>query len=109
LTLEHDGYDVIDAQNGELGLRYVQEHKPDLIILDVMMGKQDEGFFVAYEVRNLPDGKDLPIVMLTAVGQETGFRFDKEKDQDFLPVNEFIEKPVSPERLLEVVRTNLGN
>ena len=46
--------------------------------------------------------------MLTAVSQETGFTFDKEKDEDFLPVDEFIEKPINPDTLIELVKNNLG-
>ena len=108
MTLENAGFEVIDAQDGKKGIEKVRKEKPDLIILDVMMGSQDEGFFVAYEIKNTPEFNDLPIIMLTAVGQETGFRFDKDKDEDFLPVNAFIEKPVSPEKLIETVKVNLG-
>ena len=108
MTLENAGFEVIDAQDGKKGIEKVRKEKPDLIILDVMMGSQDEGFFVAYEIKNTPEFNDLPIIMLTAVGQETGFSFDKDKDEDFLPVNAFIEKPVSPEKLIETVKVNLG-
>ena len=108
LILEHAGFEVIDAQDGNKGIEKVRNEHPDLVILDVMMGSQDEGFFVAYEIRKESESADLPIIMLTAVGQETGFTFDKEKDQDFLPVNEFLEKPIDPDRLIEVVKENLG-
>ncbi len=108
MTLENAGFEVIDAQDGKKGIEKVRKEKPDLVILDVMMGSQDEGFFVAYELKNSSDFADLPIIMLTAVGQETGFNFDKNRDEDFLPVNDFIEKPVSPEKLIEVVKINLG-
>jgi two-component system alkaline phosphatase synthesis response regulator PhoP len=108
ITLENAGFIVIDAQDGKKGLAKISAEAPDLVVLDVMMGSQDEGFFVAYEIRKDPVNGDLPIIMLTAVGQETGFTFDREKDEDFLPVNEFIEKPVSPTRLTEVVKRNLG-
>jgi len=108
LVLESAGFEVIDAQNGKKGIEKTIQEKPDLIILDVMMGTQDEGFHVAYEIRSNPEIRDIPIIILTAVGQETGFKFDKEKDEDFLPVNEFIEKPVDPDTLIEKVRKNLG-
>lgn len=108
LVLENAGFEVIDAQNGKKGIEKTIQEKPDLIVLDVMMGTQDEGFHVAYEIRSNPEIRDIPIIILTAVGQETGFKFDKEKDQDFLPVNEFIEKPVDPDTLIEKVRKNLG-
>jgi CheY-like chemotaxis protein len=108
LTLESAGFDVIDAQEGQRGIDKIRSEKPDLILLDVMMGTQDEGFHIAYQIRSEDEMADLPIVMLTAVGQETGFHFDKEKDEDFLPVNEFLEKPINPDTLIEVVKTNLG-
>jgi DNA-binding response OmpR family regulator len=108
LTLENEGFEVVDAQDGDKGLEKVSTEQPDLIILDVMMGTQDEGFHVAYQIRANKESEDIPIIMLTAVGQETGFSFDKEKDEDFLPVEEFLEKPINPDRLIELVKTNLG-
>ncbi|MCK5032073.1 MAG: response regulator [Calditrichia bacterium] len=108
LTLESEGFEVIDAQDGKKGLQKIKDEKPDLVLLDVMMGTQDEGFHVAYQIRNQEESADLPIIMLTAVGQETGFSFDKEKDEDYLPVDEFIEKPVNPDTLIELVKNNLG-
>jgi len=108
LTLEDAGFEVIDAQDGKKGLEKMVTEKPDLVILDVMMGTQDEGFHIAYQMRSNEEIKDIPIIMLTAVGQETGFSFDKEKDEDFLPVEEFLEKPVDPDKLVEVVKSTLG-
>jgi CheY-like chemotaxis protein len=108
ITLEGAGLTVIDAQDGHKGLDKLKKEKPDLVILDVMMGTQDEGFHIAYALRQNPATADLPIIMLTAIGQETGFAFNKEKDGDFLPVNEFIEKPINPDKLIETVKSNLG-
>lgn len=108
LTLESADFEVIDAQDGKKGLEKVSTNSPDLVILDVMMGTQDEGFHVAYQIRNNAETSDIPLIMLTAVGQETGFSFDKEKDEEFLPVNEFLEKPIDPDTLIELVKKNLG-
>ncbi len=108
LTLENAGFEVIDCQEGAKAILKAKDEKPDLIILDVMMGTQDEGFHVAYQLRQDDELKEIPIIMLTAVGQETGFKFDKEKDEDFLPVDEFIEKPVDPNKLIEIIKINLG-
>ena len=109
LTLESEGFLVIDAQDGQKGLEKIEQESPDLVLLDVMMKTQDEGFHIAYQIRNNAKTADLPIIMLTAVGQETGFSFDKDKDEDFLPVNEFMEKPVNPDTLIEVVKVHLGH
>ncbi len=108
LTLESAGFEVFDAQEGAKGLEKVKSEQPDLVILDVMMGTQDEGFHVAYQIRSNPDTAGIPVLMVTAVGQETGFTFDKEKDQDFLPVQEFLAKPIDPDLLIETVKKSLG-
>jgi CheY-like chemotaxis protein len=107
ITLETDNYVVIDAQEGQKGLEILKKEKPDLLILDVMMGTLDEGFHIAYQIRNDEEIKDIPILMVTAVGAQTGFEFDMQRDEDFLPVNEFIEKPVNPQVLLDTVKRNL--
>jgi CheY-like chemotaxis protein len=107
VTLENQGFAVIDAQNGERGLKRATEENPDLILLDVMMGTVDEGFQVAYQLREGAATKDIPILMLTAVSDQTGFDFDPSKDADFLPVNEFLEKPLSPRKLVDMVRKHL--
>ena len=108
ITLESVGFEVVDAQEGRKGLEKVEKERPDLVILDVMMGTQDEGFHVAYQIRSNPDTADIPVLMITAIGQETGFEFDKEKDLDYLPVQEFIAKPIDPDLLIETVKKNLG-
>ena len=107
VTLENEGYKVIDAQNGERGLARAREEQPDLLLLDVMMGDVDEGFQVAYQLRSDAATREIPILMLTAVADRTGFDFDPDKDQEFLPVDEFLEKPISPRKLLDMVRKHL--
>lgn len=107
VTLESEGYEVIDAQSGDRGRAMALENKPDLILLDVMMGKVDEGFQVAYELRGEEATRGIPILMLTAVVDQTGFTFDPAKDRDFLPVDEFLEKPISPRKLVDLIRKHL--
>lgn len=101
-------YRVKAANSGARALRICsQDPLPDLILLDVMMGTLDEGFQVAYRLRSEPLTAETPIIMLSAVGERTGFAFDKDKDANFLPVNEFIEKPISPRKLVDLVRRHL--
>lgn len=107
ITLEAAGFEVIDAQDGETGLGKIRTESPDLVVLDVMMSSMDEGFHVAYKIREEAAIKDTPIVMLTAVGNQTGFQFDPDKDADFLPVDAFLEKPVNPKHLVDTVRQNI--
>jgi len=109
ITLEANGYEVHSAENGKEGLRLVKEANPDLIILDVMMDTITEGFQVSYQLRSRDpqseyrDYSHIPILMLTGVSQKMGMKFSPEEDQDYLPVDEFMEKPVRLEALLEKV------
>lgn len=112
MTLESAGYEVVSASNGRQGLERVVSENPDLIILDVMMDTTTEGFQFSLTLRS-PDPnspyaayRHIPILMLTAIHTTTPLRFAP--DADYLPVEEFVEKPISPERLLEKVARLLG-
>jgi CheY-like chemotaxis protein len=104
LVLEGNGYECVHASNGTRALEALPKEKPDLIVLDVMMDDLTEGFHVAYKIRRPEPGIEAfaktPIIMLTAIGQRTGMKFDLQTDADYLPVNEFLEKPVQPKELL---------
>jgi two-component system alkaline phosphatase synthesis response regulator PhoP len=108
LILEKNGYEVTTAASGKEGWEKAQSEQPDLILLDVMMETPDEGFQLAYKFRKDPELKSKPIIIITAVGKVTRFKFDKEKDEEFLPVEEYIEKPVKPEVLLEKISKALS-
>lgn len=109
MPLEANGYEVIHALTGEEGLQKVKEVEPDLIILDVMMETTTAGFQVSLQLRS-PDPaseyaayRNTPILMLTAIHTTTSLRFGP--DEGYLPVDEFVEKPIDPDELLEQVRT----
>jgi len=108
MILESKGYEVDSAPDGERGLAKAQHAAPDLIILDVMMTTIDQGFQVAYKLKESPELKNIPIMMTTAIGQVTKFKFDPEKDEGFLPVDAFVEKPVKPAELIANVETLLS-
>ena len=112
LCLRGAGHEVFDASNSEKGLRMLGEVKPDLIILDVMMDTTTEGFQTALQLRS-PDPaaplaaySHIPIVMLTALHTTTDLRFGP--DQDYLPVDAFIDKPIEPDKLVSTVNALLA-
>jgi len=109
IVLEAEGFAVEWATNGAEALEKARASRPDLMILDVMMNSDDEGFQVSYTMRQDRELANIPILMVTSVGARTGFSFDRKKDEDFLPVNEFLEKPVDPKVLVDKVRENLGH
>jgi len=108
LFLESAGFDVSDAADPEEGVRKVREEKPDLVILDVLMPSEYEGFEVARRIREELKMGDLPILMLSGVHEikETPYRFYP--DKNYLPVDAFLDKLVPPEVLTRKVREMLG-
>jgi DNA-binding response OmpR family regulator len=109
MPLESNGYEVAHAPTGEEGLQKVKEIEPDLIILDVMMETTTAGFQVSLQLRS-PDPeseyaayRNVPIMMLTAIHTTTSLRFGP--DEGYLPVDDFVEKPIDPDELLEKART----
>ncbi len=113
LPLEAAGYAVFEAPGYDQGLTAVREIKPDLIVLDVMMDTTTAGFQFALTLHSPDQGSDYsvfsktPIIMLTAIHSTTPLRFSP--DEDYLPVQTFLEKPIDPKVLLETVHKQLGD
>lgn len=103
LVLKSKGFEVITASNPADGYTLIKEQNPDLIILDVMMDEPDDGFFLAQKLRR--DKITTPIIMYTSVSKATGLDFDK---GEMVPVDDFVEKPISPEQLIQKVNKLLN-
>ena len=104
VVLENEGYEVDNAIDGADGMRGIKAARPDLIILDVMMTTAEEGFDISRSLKKNPEYKNIPILMLTAVKQKTGLDFKSVAgDETWLPVEDFLDKPVKPDVLLERV------
>jgi DNA-binding response OmpR family regulator len=99
IVLESHGHKVVTAGNVEDALALVQEEKPELIILDVMMVEPDDGFYLANKFRKI--GISTPIIMLTSISKVSGYEFGK---NEMNPVDEFLEKPVQSSILMEKVQ-----
>ncbi len=73
ITLEKKPYEVLSASSGKEGLLKAKKEKPNLVILDVMMETGDKGFDIARDMRKDPNLSRVPILMLTALREKTGF------------------------------------
>ncbi len=103
VVLTAKGHEVITAASPEEGYNLVISKKPDLIILDVMMNEPDDGFFLAQRFRK--ENITTPIIMYTSVSKAMGMSFEV---SNMVPVDEFIEKPISPDTLIEKVNKLLN-
>ena len=112
IILQSKDYHVRSAFNGKQGYAKIEEKIPDLILLDVMMATDTEGFDLAYKLKNNPSYRQIPIVMITSfpqkMAEEGPERFQHIMGEDW-PVSLFLEKPIDPELLLETVEEVLAD
>jgi DNA-binding response OmpR family regulator len=104
MILESQGYQVVTARDGIEALANLKAEKPALMILDLLMPKMD-GFAVCKELQDPRWAKyrDIPILILTSVREEASRRRYELETGLELDVDDYVEKPVSPDTLLERV------
>jgi two-component system alkaline phosphatase synthesis response regulator PhoP len=111
IILQTKNYQVRSAFDGKEGYSKIEKKIPDLILLDVMMATDTEGFDLAYKLKENPKYRDIPIIMITSFTQKMAEQ-GPESFQHILgeawPVSSFLEKPVDPEVLLSMVEKVLS-
>jgi len=100
-NLEREGFAVAAAADGEAALEAIADHKPDLLILDWML-THISGLEICRQLRRRPETRDLPIIMLTARGEEA----DRVRGLE-VGADDYVAKPFSPSELLARVRALL--
>ncbi len=103
IILESNHFSVRTAANGREAMKALEDHLPDVMILDVMMATETEGFDLAYKLREEPAFKNLPILMLTGfldkVREEGPGKFEYILGEQW-PAHWLLEKPVDSKKLL---------
>jgi DNA-binding response OmpR family regulator len=98
VTLSSEDYQILEAQDGELGLKLAQQEIPNLILLDIMLPKMD-GYEICRRLKSNPATAGIPVLMLTAFGQK------REIEEGFkVKADDYIVKPFEPLKLRERVR-----
>ncbi|HSZ55771.1 MAG TPA: response regulator transcription factor [Tepidisphaeraceae bacterium] len=100
-NLEKEGFDVIAATDGQSGLEVVKKHRPDLVVLDLMMPGLD-GLAVCQQLRNDPRAGRIPVIMLTAKATEADRIVGLE-----LGADDYITKPFSPREVVARIKAVL--
>lgn len=101
--LEAEGFEVREAGDGEEGLTVISDYAPDLVLLDLMMPGAS-GLEVLSRIRSGDDDTSVPVIILTAKGQDT------DREAAFAGgATDFVTKPFSPMKLLTRIREILGD
>ena len=129
VALEENGYEAIGAEDGKEGFEKASSEKPDLILLDVMMPKRT-GFTMFKQLRKTEGLKDIPVIMLTGVAasleeadDRSGDTFEQPYDRlreslrkaiaemrgdGVVRPEDFIEKPIDPDLVIQRIRDLIG-
>jgi two-component system alkaline phosphatase synthesis response regulator PhoP len=108
IVLENNGYEVNHVLNIRDGQKALEGEKPNLIILDVMMDRHTDGFDLCYNLKHDEACRTIPIMMVTAVTEKTGFKFSPETDGEYLQADAYVSKPIPLVELLSRVNKMIG-
>jgi DNA-binding response OmpR family regulator len=101
--LAYEGFEIHAADSVERGLELVEKISPDIVLLDIMFPEsKTQGFDAAREIKSRYPR--LPIIILTAINREYAFEFTKED----IKAEEFLNKPVRTQKLIELIRLHIG-
>jgi Lrp/AsnC family transcriptional regulator for asnA, asnC and gidA len=102
IVLERGGYGVLSASDGDGGLRAMRMYHPDLVILDVMMDSLLEGLNASWTIRGDQRLQNIPVLMVSSIASsEYAESFPTD---EYVPVDNFLCKPIAPDKLLEEVK-----
>jgi CheY-like chemotaxis protein len=106
MKLESENFEVEKAYDGEEAWEKIKANRPDLVLLDVMMPKKN-GYELCDEIKSDPQYKDIPVALLTAVGDAVTATNYTHTDGKTNMADDFIPKPIDLNRLMEIIRENL--
>jgi CheY-like chemotaxis protein len=109
VILESKGYEVITTQDAKTGHSILKTEEPDLLVLDVMMSSELEGYYLMQKIKKEEEYKNLPIIMLTGMKDQLGVNlYSAVEDTDLFPNVRFRDKPVEAMPFLEMIKDMLN-
>lgn len=103
VKFKNEGFDLIKALDGSKGLELAKSEKPDFILLDIIMPKMD-GFSVLTSLREDPTTKDIPVILLTNLGQEE----DIERGKKLGAVGYLVKANITPSEVVDAVKKEMA-
>ena len=109
--LESHGYKVLEAASGHEGLQMVVEHKPDAILLDVMMETTVEGYGVTYSLKyrdEYVEFRNTPVFMISSIEESPDERFPISAEVDLIRPDWYLTKPLDIPEFLRLLEKAIG-
>jgi len=99
--LESKSYEVEAAYNSKEAMEKIEKGKPDLILLDIMLEKLTDGFTICYKLKHHPELRHIPVFAISAITEKTGLELSIKTEGEYFEADDYMEKPVKPNDLLE--------
>lgn len=100
-------FELTCCTTGPAGMEVLRRQRPDLVLLDIMLATVSEGFHLCYQMKDDEQLRDIPVVMISAIGQRMGMDYAKELGSEYVPADAFVEKPFDARTLLKTIRSLL--
>jgi CheY-like chemotaxis protein len=101
--LEGNDYVVEASPSTREARRRIEANRPDLILLDVMMERMNDGFTFCHELKHHQEYRRIPIIIISSITEKTGLKFSPETDGEYLEAQAFLDKPVKAAELLGTI------
>ncbi|MFC1501943.1 response regulator [bacterium] len=108
VILERKDYQVEVAYNQDEAMDKIKKNKPDLILLDIMMDRLDDGFTICYKLKHDATLKNIPVFAISSITEKTGFKFNPKTDGEYFEADDYAQKPIETEDLLKRVQVLLN-
>lgn len=107
VLLEKLGFTVLAAESQQEGEKILQQTKPDLAILDLMMESEDSGFILSYKLKKMYP--DVPVIIATSVKSETGrgFGLNTEEEKKWIKADIYLDKGIRPDQMEREIKSLL--
>ena len=109
--LESHGYRVLEASSGHEGLQMVVEHKPDVILCDIMMESTVEGYGITHSLKyqdEYAEFRNIPIFMVSSIEETPDERFPMSPEVDLIRPDGYLTKPLDIQQLLRLLEKAVG-
>lgn len=107
IILEEKDYRVDVAYNRSEAMDKIAKTEPDLILLDIMMDRLDDGFTICYKLKHDAKLKNIPVFAISSITDKTGFKFNPKTDGEYFEADDYAEKPIEAGELLKRVEALL--
>jgi len=101
--LQAKGFKIVTAENVEDGWNVFKKEKPDAAVIDLIMEEHDSGFILCHRIKRDPNGKNIPVFILTSATYVTGFKFgaSTSEEKEWIKADALLNKPIVEEELLK--------